>query len=347
MVPAVPTEAFVPRRFMRTGDAQTIFGWLLSRENHLPAGEERLFSVETNVQVLCRCHWQQNRRVAPAVVLVHGLEGSTDSQYIVGTANKAWDAGFSVVRMNMRNCGGTWKLGPTLYHSGLSADVGAVMRTLIDGDNLSQIALCGFSMGGNLVVKLAGELGRDGDAPPQLIGVAGVCPAMDLGPSADALNLWRNRAYELNFVRNLRRSLRRKATAFPGQYDVRKLAGAWSVRAFDDKITAPYSGFAGADDYYARASSSRVLEHIRVPALVIHAADDPFIRVLPETRAKLEANPNIHFVETAHGGHCGFLAEPRVYDGRWAEREVVEFFRSLAFETAPAPSPSHETANQT
>jgi predicted alpha/beta-fold hydrolase len=316
---------FLPRRGMRNAHAQTIFSWLLTRESRLPPSEERLFSVEPEVQVVCRCNWQSEPRRTLTLVLVHGLEGSTESQYIVGTANKAWDAGFNVVRMNMRNCGGSERLGPTLYHSGLSADVGAVVRALIEQDGLPHVALCGFSMGGNLVLKLAGELGRDSATPPELVGVCGVSAAMDLGPSADALHRKANRVYELNFVKNLRRSTRRKAALFPGRYDTARLRGVWSVRKFDDVITAPYSGFRDADDYYHRASAARVLEAITVPALVVHAADDPFIRVLPETRTKLAANPNISFVETAHGGHCGFLADPIGYDGRWAERLVVQF----------------------
>jgi predicted alpha/beta-fold hydrolase len=325
-----PRDPFVPRRGLRGGHLQTLAGFFLQRDNMLPPSEERLFRVEPEVQVLCRCNWQPERQLALTGVLVHGLEGSTESQYILGAANKAWAAGMNVVRMNMRNCGGTHRLGPTLYHSGLSGDVGAVMRALIGDDGLTQVALAGFSMGGNLVLKLVGELGRDRAVPPQLHAVAGISPAVDLGPSADALNLLRNRAYQLNFVRNLRRTLERKAEAFPGRYDVSKLAGVWSVRDFDDKITAFYSGFASADDYYTRAAAARVVDHISVPTLVIHALDDPFIRMLPETRAKIIANPNIRFMETKHGGHCGFLADPQGYDGRWSERQIVEFFRGFA-----------------
>src|SRR5205085_12303965 len=103
------------------------------------------------------------------------------------------------------------------------------------------------------------------------VAVAGVSPAVDLGPSADALNLPRNRLYQWNFVWNLRRSVRRKAEAFPGRYDLARLAGVWSVRGFGDRVTAPYSGFADAEDYYTRSSASRVLEHITVPALILHA----------------------------------------------------------------------------
>jgi predicted alpha/beta-fold hydrolase len=107
------------------------------------------------------------------------------------------------------------------------------------------------------------------------------------------------------------------------------LRGLRSIREFDDRITARYCGFKGAADYYERASASRVIDRIALPTLVIHAQDDPFIRVLPETRDKLRANPHIQYVETAHGGHCGFLAAPDGYDGRWAEREAVRFVEQM------------------
>jgi len=257
------------------------------------------------------------------LIIVHGLEGSVDSQYVIGTGSKAWAAGMNVVRMNMRNCGNTEMLTPTLYHSGLSADVGAVVRELIREDGLERIALVGFSMGGNLVLKLAGEW-KD-QAPSQVKAVATVSPAMDLAASADALHSWRNWLYEQRFLRGLRNRFRRKAMLFPELYDLAHLQRFPSIREFDDKITARYEGFTGADDYYERASSARVLDQIRIPALIIHASDDPFIRVLPETNNMLFSNPAIHFIETRHGGHCAFLAEPNGYDGRWAEKMIIDF----------------------
>ena len=322
----IPEEPFIPRRGLRGGHAQTLAGNFLPRESRLMAPEARLFRVADDVQLLCHCNWQAERTAAPTVIVVHGLEGSSDSQYMVGVANKAFAAGMNAIRLNMRNCGGTEQLTPTLYHSGLSGDIGAVVRTLIAEDGLKRIGLVGYSMGGNLVLKLAGDLGTT--APPELRGVVGVSPAMDLGPSCDALHSPRNRVYEWRFMRGLRARLRRKAQHFPDRYDATKLRGVWSVREFDDKITAPCSGFTGAEDYYYRAASARVLDKIAVPTLVIHAEDDPFIRITPETRAKLVANPHITFVETKHGGHCAFLAAPNGYDGRWAERTAVAFLKS-------------------
>jgi uncharacterized protein len=321
-------DPFLPRRFLRSAHAQTLASYFLPRRSRLPAPEERLFNVEEDVQVLCHCHWQADRAVRLTVVILHGLEGSTESQYVVGTANKAWEAGMNVVRMNMRNCGGTERLGPTLYHSGLSADMGAVVRALIEEDKLSRIGLAGFSMGGNLTLKLLGDWGKD--KPREVVAAAAVSPAMDLAASADALHLPENRLYEWNFVHGLKRRLRAKARLFPGRYDVARLAPVRTLRDFDHHVTAHYCGFESGEDYYQRAAAARVVDRIAVPTLVIHSLDDPFIRILPETRARILANPHITYVETAHGGHCAFLAPPNGYDGRWAERRIVRFFAGQA-----------------
>jgi predicted alpha/beta-fold hydrolase len=256
---------------------------------------------------------------------LHGLEGSSDSQYMLGIAEKGLAAGMNVIRMNQRNCGGTEKLAPTLYHSGRSHDVAAVADSLIKRDRISRLVLAGFSMGGNLVLKTAGEWGSD--APPQFRAVAAVCPAIDLAASADSLHLRSNRLYEIYFLWKLRRRLRAKARLFPGKYEVSRLRGVRTLREFDDRITAYYCGFEGASDYYDRASAANVVDRIAVPALILHAANDPFIRILPETRKKVLANPNITFLETDDGGHCSFLADPNGYDGRWAELRMIEFLR--------------------
>ena len=315
----------MPRRGLRGGHLQTIASFLLPRRIAVPPAEDRLIEVEPGIRVLCHCHWQADRQKPLTIIVVHGLEGSSDSAYMHGIAAKGAAAGMNVVRMNQRNCGGTDRLAPTLYHSGRSGDIAAVARDLIQRDGISRFALAGFSMGGNLVLKLAGEWGREG--PPQFRAVAAVCPAMDLAASADALHLVSNRLYEYYFVWKLRARLRAKARLFPEVFDPKRLRGVASLRDFDDQVTAYYSGFTGADDYYARSSAANVVEHIAVPALILHAANDPFIRILPETRKKVLANPNITFRETDDGGHCSFLAEPDGDDGRWAERKILEFLR--------------------
>jgi len=329
---------FVPRRFLTNGHLQTIAGNFLPRANHLPPATPELVEVspasdaQIATQVLCLCHWQpaEVRAHRPTAILVHGLEGSAESQYVVGNANKLWRAGANIVRMNMRNCGGRnfemARLTPTLYHSGLSGDVGAVMRFFLDREHLESIALIGYSMGGNLVLKLAGDLGAD--APRQLHSAVGVSPAIDLDLSATALHLPQNRIYERRFLRNLLKRFRHKVRFFPRAYDPNRATGIGSLREFDDRITALYSGFASAEDYYFRAAAARVVDRIAVPTLILHSLDDPFVHIAPETLSKIAANPQITLLQTEHGGHCAFLAKPDPAsgdDGRWAETTLLHF----------------------
>jgi hypothetical protein len=295
----------------------------------LPAAEERLIEVELGIPVLCHCHWQQDRRVLTLIV-VHGLEGSSESQYMMGIARNGLAAGMNVVRMNQRNCGGMDHCAPTLYNSSRSADVAVVARNLIERDKIPGFVLIGFSMGGNLVLKLAGEWGSDG--PAEFRAVAAVCPAVNLAAGADALHEPANRIYEYYFLLQLFQRFRRKVRLFPGSFDASRLRGVKTLRDFDDRVTAFYCGFTCADDYYARAAAANVIDRITRPALVIHALNDPFIRILPETRQALLSNPHITYVETEDGGHCAFLGErdgDPSYDGRWAEREVVEFTKQF------------------
>jgi predicted alpha/beta-fold hydrolase len=330
---------FIPRRFLSNGHVQTIAGNFLPRVDTLPPAESRLVEVspatdgQISSQVRCDCHWQPEsvRASRPTAIIVHGLEGSSDSQYVIGNANKLWQSGCNIVRMNMRNCGGTEALTPTLYHSGLSGDVLAVLRFFADREQLQSISLIGYSMGGNLALKLAGELGSS--VPAELRSVIGVSPAVDLGPSADALHLPVNRLYEMKFLRALLRRFRRKTALFPRAYDANRADGIRSLREFDDRITALYSGFTGADDYYYRAAAARVLDRIAVPTLILHASDDPFLRILPESRSKIQTNSHVTFIETRHGGHCAFLSQSDAvsgYDGYWAEHTLLRFLLANA-----------------
>jgi predicted alpha/beta-fold hydrolase len=318
--------SFRPRRFFRGGHVQTLASFFLPRKFVLPTPDDRLIEVEPGIPVLCRCHWQANRRTALTLILVHGLEGSSESHYMLGIAEKGLAAGMNVIRMNQRTCGGTDGLAPTLYHSGRSADVMAVANYLIERDGITRFALGGFSMGGNLVLKTAGEWGASG--PQQFKAVAAVCPAADLAASADALHLPANRLYEQYFLWKLKARMKTKCRCFPGKYDLSRLRGLKSLRDFDDKVTAPYCGFAGASDYYARSAAANVIDRIAVPTYILYAKNDPFIRLLPDTRRKIEANPNITFVETKDGGHCSFIGERNGNDGHFAEQAVVEFLRS-------------------
>jgi uncharacterized protein len=336
-------SAFEPRRWLSSGHAQTIVGNFLPRPSFdLPTTTETVeVDPSDGSSVLCHCHWHSelDRSERLTAVLVHGLEGSSDSRYMRGIAARAWTAGMNVIRMNMRNCGGSETLTPTLYHSGLSADVGAVVEHFARQFQLQRVALVGYSMGGNLVLKLAGEWGSG----HPLVAVATVCPAIDLAAGADALHEPANRLYEAHFLRNLMRRFRRKAALFPEIYQTTGIGPIRSIRDFDDKIVARYCGFRDASDYYYRAASARVIDHIAVPTLILCAQDDPFIRLYPETRTRLLANPHITFVETRHGGHCAFLSGDAGDEIHWAESAVVRYLADhstgcSAREAQPGPA---------
>ncbi len=292
---------------------------------HLPKSDARFFELEQGTQVLGECHWQGNRKTHPTLVLLHGLEGSSESAYMLGTAEKAFVSGFNVIRLNQRNCGGTEKLTPTLYHSGLSGDMGGVLLELIKGDGLSKIFAAGFSMGGNLVLKMAGEFG---DAVPrELRAIVAIAPALDLAACADALAQPRNFLYNRHFVKSLKKHMRYKSSLYPGLFPLEfaTFRRIRTVRDFDDVVTARFCGFQDAADYYKRSSASNLLSAIRCPTLILTAQDDPFIPFRPFQNSAIQENPHITLFAPPHGGHCAFISEERGADRFWAEARIVEF----------------------
>jgi uncharacterized protein len=323
-------KEFRPHPLLRNPHAMTIAANFWPRPvPHLPRGVARSFETEPGTQVSGVCHWQQNPSEHPTLVVLHGLEGSCESGYMRGTGEKAWIAGFNVVRLNQRNCGGTEKLSPTLYHSGLSCDIRAVVLELAERDGLSEIFAAGYSMGGNLVLKMAGEMGASPAA--ELRGVVAIAPALDLAACADALSKPRNFIYEHHFVTRLKRHMRHKASLFTDLYPLHAVPGfrrVRTVREFDDVITARYCGFADASDYYARSSASRVVSEIRVPTLIIAAKDDPFVPFGPFQNPAIMGNRWITLMAPEHGGHCAFISQEDGPERFWAEARIVEFCAS-------------------
>jgi predicted alpha/beta-fold hydrolase len=323
---------FIPLRSLRNPHAMTIAANFWPRTYpRLGRSVPRVFETEPGTQVRAECHWQEHPREHPAIVLLHGLEGSCDSGYILGTAEKAWAAGFNVVRLNQRNCGGTENLTETLYHSGLSGDIRAVLEELIERDRLPEVFAAGFSMGGNLVLKMAGDLGAS--APRELRSVIAIAPALDLAACADALAEPQNFLYEWHFVRRLKRRMRYKSTLFPERYpvnDMTQLEAVRTVREFDDVITARFCGFRDADDYYARSSAGRVTSAISLPTLILAAEDDPFVPYRSIDVPAVRGNANIRLLATRHGGHCAYISGNNGDERFWVEGRIVEHCQSLS-----------------
>jgi uncharacterized protein len=322
-------QKFRPHTLLRNPHAMTIAANFWPRRVPLLGNSvTRWFETEPGTKVRAECHWRAVPQQHPTLVILHGLEGSCDSGYVRGTAEKAWVAGFNVVRLNQRNCGGTEKMSKTLYHSGLSGDILAVITELIEQDGLLEIFAAGFSMGGNLVLKMAGELAAD--APDELRAVVAIAPALDLAACADALAEPRNFVYERHFVKRLKRRMRLKASLFPELFPLNEIGGFGgiaSVRAFDDLVTARFCNFRDASDYYAQSSAAGVVQAIRLPTLIITSKDDPFVPFRPFENPAITTNPNITLVAAENGGHCAFISGDGGAERFWAEARIVDYCR--------------------
>jgi predicted alpha/beta-fold hydrolase len=321
--------SFQPPLPLKNAHLMTVIPRYVPRETSLAnlPQESRYFSVEPQSQLHGFCHWQDDRKVFPTVILIHGLEGSSESRYMRGIAAKAFRSGFNVIRLNQRTCGGTEHLSPTLYNSGLSSDYRAIVKELVHRDGLDRIWMVGYSMGGNLVLKAAGELGQTEVA---LAGVAAVCPNINPTICARALEAPRNWIYHRHFVTRLKARLRRKASLFPGKWDLSMLGHITTISEFDDCYTAHDGGYRDGADYYDRAGSRHVLDKIAVPTLIITAQDDPFIPYTMFTEAKIQEHPQIAVVAPQHGGHCGFYQGRRQgEDPYWAENRIVDFLHGM------------------
>jgi predicted alpha/beta-fold hydrolase len=323
-MPPLLHENFEPHRLLRGAHIMTVAPVFWWRTFSLPPPEDRLFQVDPESRLLAHCHWQPGKRSdAPVIVIVHGLEGSSNSDYALGIAEAAFKRGYHAIRINQRNCGGSESLTPTLYNSGMSSDYRAVCEELVNDDGFKQIFFVGYSMGGNLVLKMAGEYGDS--FPPALRGICAVCPALDLAACADALERWDNHFYQRHFVTGLMNRYRRKAISMPDRYVQSKLPPVRTVRQFDDVITAPNFGYGDAQEYYEAASAKRIIARLRVPTLLITAKDDPFVPYSSILAAGAEKNPAIHLVAPDHGGHCAFISSKTGPARFWAEQSVVNF----------------------
>ncbi len=301
------------------GDLQTIVAryWPASIDEARFPTEERFFDTEPGVRILAKV----NRAGGDVtVLLVHGLAACTEARYMLTLAARALETGYDVIRVNVRNCGGTEHLCPTLYHSGLTID----WRRIVEQLAPRPLLLVGFSMGGNQVLKLAGEWGES--PPAHVLGVCGVSVPIRLDVCSRRIGEFRNRIYEVRFLRQLGETVRVKQRLMPevfGELESRHP----SVWEFDDKVTAPAFGFAGAADYYANVSAAGYLEKIRLPALLIAARDDPFVPFTPYEDAVFARNPRLTLLETRSGGHVAFLAKGR--KRFWAEEQVLAWLGTL------------------
>jgi predicted alpha/beta-fold hydrolase len=320
-------QSFVP--LFKNPHLQTIAGHYWPRPSLAPRlpVEMKLYRTAPDVQVLVAA---QHPAATPRgeIVLVHGLEGSAEAGYMHSMAACAVAAGYAVHRLNMRTCGGTEHLARTAYHGGLTSDLLAVLRTLA-GESRAPLWLVGFSLGGNLVAKLAGELGDD--APPLLAGVVAVSAAIDLEACAQRICQPDNRLYERRFLSLMQARARAVWRSTPAD-----LRGIHSVIEMDDRITAPHNGFENAAHYYRTQSANQLLDRIRVPTLFITAKDDTFIPFRMYDHPAFRQNPCLQLLATEHGGHLGFLSRTR--PRLWLDHAIIKWIRDSGTKHPPDSS---------
>ncbi|MCB1738611.1 MAG: hydrolase [Gammaproteobacteria bacterium] len=252
----------------------------------------------------------------PILLMFHGLEGSLDSHYARPWMQTFHAIGWRTVFMHFRNCSGEPNRLPRAYHSGETGDIAHVIDTLHQREPNTPLAAVGVSLGGNALLKYLGERGTD---TPLTTAVAVSVP-FRLDRAADRMERGISRLYQWHLLRHLRAHTRAKFRHMPSPIDLSRLDAMTTFRRFDDAVTARLHGFAGVDDYYTRSSSRQFLKAIRIPTLILHAEDDPFMTpdAIP---AANELSPDVTLELSKHGGHVGFVgAGPNRY---WADARIA------------------------
>lgn len=304
--------------------AQTIGANLLRRRTGVTYRRERL---ELDDGDFLDLDWALREAVdgVPLVVVLHGLEGGPTSTYVLEMHRALARQGLASVNLSLRSCSGEPNRLPRMYHSGETGDLTFVLATLRRRRPRRDLGAVGFSLGGNMLLKYLGECGRDGSGPALVEAAAAVSVPFDLAAGLAKLERGPSRVFHRYLLRKLLRKARTKADTLRGRADVEALLAVRSIRRFDDLLTAPLHGFRDAADYYARSSSNQFLSSIRVPTLLVHALDDPFLPAAAVPVEEVAANPHLEARFTAAGGHVGFVTGPLWRPRFWAEGTVAAF----------------------
>ena len=319
---AADPGSFSPFPLLRGPHLQTIAAAKLRLWRREPPGDVQVVTLPDGDRIaLVVSTPPQWRPDSPTVLLLHGLCGCHQSSYMMRLALKLWRRGIRAIRMNMRGCGAGVGLARQPYHSGRSPDVLAVLEDLQEQLQQSPVTLLGFSLGGNVMLKFAGELGRRAEA--LCTQVIAVCPPADLAACSRLLSQPSNRLYERYFMRRLLVAVAERHRLFPDLAPV-NLPERLSLYRFDNLYTAPQCGFADAEDYYARSSAAPWVPQITLPCRILFAADDPVIDATVFDGGALPAN--VEVVRTSQGGHLGFLGRPGRPGGyRWMDSCLLDW----------------------
>jgi predicted alpha/beta-fold hydrolase len=312
---------FHPPWLLRNPHLQTVLPFFSRRQSGVFYQRERLELPDGDFLDL---DWLVAPRSEHVAILCHGLEGSSRDITICGMARALERNEWSVLAWNYRGCGGEINRLPRLYHSGETGDLALVVNYA--ARRFARLALVGFSLGGNLVLKYLGEASPH----PAVAGSVALSAPVNLAASVRALDRrLDNRIYLRRLVGSLIRKVRAKARQFPERFDTALVKGIHGLADFDNRFTAPVHGFRDADDYWTRCSSRQFLSAISIPTLILNAQDDPFLTEDCLPFAEAEANSRLFLEVPRNGGHLGFLETP-ASTPTWAERRVVQFLARQA-----------------
>ncbi len=319
------TDGFRPAWWLRGPHAQTIGARLLRSPRGVTFRRERIELPDGDFVDLdwasCRGgNGGSDGNGAPLVVVLHGLEGCAQSKYALEAYRALARRKIAAVGLNFRACSGEPNRRARMYHSGETTDLAFVLDVLRSRFPERPLGALGFSLGGNVLLKYLGEMGEN----PLLAAVAISVP-YDLSAGADSIERGFSRVYRQYFIRRLRRKVRAKAALLRAHIDVSRLLAARTLREFDDAGTAPLHGFRDAEDYYRQSSAAQYLHVIRIPALLIHSSDDPFLPAAAMPTVAVRDNPHIEARFSDRGGHVGFVSGPPWAPVFWAEREAARF----------------------
>jgi predicted alpha/beta-fold hydrolase len=323
---------FRPAWWSRGRHRQTAWNRLLRRAAHLPICRARWTTPDADFLDL---DFMDGPVTSPQLLVIHGLEGSSDRPYVRGLLALAAERGWRGVAMNFRGCSGSRNRTPRLYHSGDSGDLDWVISELVKRDPAAPILPVGISLGGNVLLKWLGE--QSELAPDEVRAAVAISTPFDLAAAAAKMSRGLGRLYTYFFLRTLKRKALHKAREYPGLLDEKAVRRARNWRQYDDTVTAPLHDFRDAEDYWARSSSLFYLERIRRPALLINSRDDPIVPASCLPDELVERSEWIHAEFTSRGGHAGFVAGTLPWQPvYWAERRAVEFLASFVPTLRPA-----------
>ncbi|WP_420454017.1 YheT family hydrolase [Rubrivirga sp.] len=315
----VALPPYRPPLALRSGHLQTVLPTLFRRVDGVDYRRERL---ELDDGDFVDLDWVGRPEGASVAVVAHGLEGSTDRAYVRGMARELARRGWAVCAWNLRGCSGEPNRLLQTYHSGLTEDVGAVVAHAL-AEGAAEVAVVGFSLGGNVTLKWLGEQGDAVDR--RVVAGVGISVPVDLASSSHAMEAWSRRVYMLRFMRSLSGKVAEKAERFDAVPDLDAIRAARTFRQFDGLFTAPVHGFADAEDYWARSSSLPVLSQVRVPTLLVNALDDPFLGPTCFPYDVSAATPDLTLLTPRHGGHVGFVRRGGTF---WSEDVAGRFLNA-------------------